>query len=266
MRFAALALAVLAGASAVTALRSAHAAALVRRRLHATGDGRPSVPWSLVAVGAAGVAWWGAGPVLAVAVAASVVAAPLLSARRSARLADALETDALADVVDATARAIRAGSSPRVALADAADGAPPRARESLRLATAAADRGLPLAVAMDRWTRSSGIDGAPLVAAALAVTSGAGGDAARSLASVADTLRERRALRREVRALSSQARASAAVIATAPAVFALLAAMTDRATADFLLRTPLGAACLVAGLALDVGGWRWMVRITESVR
>lgn len=263
---AALALAVLAGTSAVTALRSARAAAVVRRRLGAARSGRAAVPWSLVAAGAAGAAWWYAGPVLAVAAGASALAAPRARARRSTRLAAAVRTDALPDVVDATARAIRAGSSPRVAFADAADGAPPEARDSLRRAAAAAEQGLSLAEAIDRWARSSGIDGAPLVAAAVAVTSGAGGDTARSLASVADTLREQRALRREVRALSSQARASAAVIAVAPAAFAVLAATTDRAIADFLLRTPLGTACLLAGLGLEVAGWRWMVRITESVR
>jgi tight adherence protein B len=86
------------------------------------------------------------------------------------------------------------------------------------------------------------------------------------MARVADTLRERRALRREVRALSAQARASAAVVAVAPLGFAVVMAATDEATAAFLFGSPAGLACVVVGLGLELAGWRWMQHIVGAVQ
>ena len=70
----------------------------------------------------------------------------------------------------------------------------------------------------------------------------------------------------EVAAMASQARASALVITIAPLAFAALAAATDDRTAAFLLRSPLGVACLAAGLALDVVAAVWMRRLTRIDR
>ena len=40
--------------------------------------------------------------------------------------------------------------------------------------------------------------------------------------------------------------------------------MTDDRVARFLLATPLGAACLATGIALDLAGWRWMHRLVTA--
>jgi tight adherence protein B len=159
----------------------------------------------------------------------------------------------------------RAGAPPRDAVRSAAISAPPGLAAGLHAAAAAAERGIPLLAALERWAAASDLDGAELVVTALTVTAGAGGDPARSLAAVSDTLRDRRSLRREVRALSSQARASAAVIAVAPLGFAVLASGADGETARFLLSTPLGLACVGVGGLLDLAGWWWMDHITRSV-
>lgn len=175
------------------------------------------------------------------------------AARRFTRPASAGD---LAEVVDDLARALRVGMPPAEAL---------RAAQLERVA-GAVEQGMPLAAALDAWAASGGAPpGADLVAAAVAVTAGAGGDPGRALAAVADTLRERRSLGREVRALSSQARLSAAVLAVAPVGFALVAAVTDATTGRILFGSPLGLACLAAGVALDVAGWWWMDRITRTV-
>jgi tight adherence protein B len=195
----------------------------------------------------------------------AVVALPF-QAHRRVRSGVRDEVDALPDVVDAIARSLRAGVAPIDALRAGALVAPSRLAIQLDATASAAGRGVPFADAVDRWADEATGDGPRLVAAAIAVNAGTGGEPARALAGVADTLRERRALRREVRALSSQARLSAGVIAVAPAAFGLLAAGTDRATASLLLGTPLGLLCLVTGLALEAAGWRWMERIIGSVR
>ena len=189
----------------------------------------------------------------------------VVAERWQRRTSASRDADALPDVVDAIARAVRTGASPAAALSEAAATAPPSLGASLVAVVTAAGRGVPFVAAVDRWA-AAGVDGAALVAAAVAVTSSAGGDPSRALTGVADTLRDRRALRREVRALSSQARLSALVLAVAPVVFAAMAAGIDTGTAAVLLGSPLGWACLVAGLALDLAGWSWMDRITRTLR
>ena len=63
--------------------------------------------------------------------------------------------------------------------------------------------------------------------------------------------------------MSSQARLSALVIGVAPIAFAVLAAGMDGEGARFLLRTPLGLACLAVGLGLDGLGALWMHRLAQ---
>lgn len=250
---------------ATTEARSARAVAARLAGIHpasgAAGGGGTHVLRVAVAGAAVGlVAGAGAGVASLVAL---LVLPDAVRRWRAAASVGAL-ADALPDVVDAVAASLRAGAPPTAALEQGAAAAPPRLAEGLRTAARSVERGVPLTVAVDSWAASAAVDGAELVATALAVTNAAGGDPARSLAGVADTLRERRALRREVRALSSQARLSAAVIGAAPVLFAVVAAGTDGRTAAVLLGSPLGAACLVAGLGLDVAGWWWMDRITRS--
>ena len=48
--------------------------------------------------------------------------------------------------------------------------------------------------------------------------------------------------------------------------FSLVTAGLGGTSTRFFLASPLGALCLTAGVGLDVVGWRWMRRITESVR
>ena len=100
--------------------------------------------------------------------------------------------------------------------------------------------------------------------ASIALAAESGGAAARAIDGVAATLRANLALAAEVRAQAAQARLSALVIAVSPVAFGALAAGTDRQTADFLLRTPIGLLCLVAGLSLDAAAAFWMHRITEG--
>jgi tight adherence protein B len=174
---------------------------------------------------------------------------------------------ALADVVDMLASALATGAPVSDALEAAARTAPEVIGAPLEEAARSVRGGLPIVDALERWAGSdAGPDGAGLVVAAFAIASATGGDPAAGLAGVGATLRERRAVAREVHALASQARASATVIALAPVGFALVTAGLGGTAARFLLGSPVGIACLLAGGGLDVAGWRWMRRITESVR
>jgi tight adherence protein B len=172
----------------------------------------------------------------------------------------------LPEVVDGIAVELGAGRSLADALAALAPRAEPALAAELVPALGLLDRGVGIVAALDGWATTSRIDGAGLVAAAAGLVARAGGDGADALRGVAATLRGRRALDREIRALSAQARLSAAVVAVAPLGFAAMSATLDGPTARFLLATPGGWACLATGTALDLAGWRWMARITRSVR
>lgn len=171
----------------------------------------------------------------------------------------------LPDALEATARSLRSGASLRGALAEASAAAGPELGRDLATVVHGAERGLGLGLALDRWAHARPLPGVRLATAAIALGHETGSPA-RALDGVAATLRDRQALDREVRALSSQARISGVVIAAAPLGFAVLAVGLDGATAAFLLGTPAGLGCLVAGLALDGAAAWWMARITRSAR
>lgn len=170
---------------------------------------------------------------------------------------------ALPDALEVVARSLRSGASLQLAIAEAAGSVPAPLDVGFASIASLAERGRPLADAIDEWASTTPGDGVALAAAALALAAEIGGAAARSLDGVADTLRDRNGLQREVRALSSQARASALVVALAPLAFAALAALADPRNAAFLLTAPVGLVCLTAGAVLDGIGLWWMHGIVQ---
>ena len=170
---------------------------------------------------------------------------------------------ALPEALEAMARSLRSGASLPTAVEETSEAVGAPLAEGLGEIATIAGRGRPLALAIERWANATRGDGVPLAAAALALGAELGGTAARSLDAVADTLRDRNAVRNEVRALSTQARASAAVIALAPIVFSAVVALADPSSVVFLVTSPFGLTCLVLGVVLDaLGGW-WMRRIVQ---
>jgi tight adherence protein B len=200
--------------------------------------------------------------VVAVAVVAGAGLLTLACLRgRAARLADA----ALPEAVEAVARALRTGATLALAVAEVAERTDGPLGDDLRIVAGEVAAGRSLVGALDGWAARANTPGARLVAAAVALSAETGGAAARALDGVAATLRANHGVLGELRAQAAQARASALVIALAPLAFGVLALGTDRRSAAFLLGTPVGLACLLAGLALDgVAAW-WMQRITASV-
>lgn len=198
---------------------------------------------------------------LAVGVVASIPVAARPSARRRAERR--YEAD-LPGLLDAVARALRAGASLRQGLADAAAGARGALRADLEGVVSRAGAGLSLAEALDGWGRGRPRPDVLLVVAALQLAIDTGGASARAVDGLAATIRRRAAVQEEAQALSAQARASALVLACAPLVVCGFTVATGGTAADFLLRTPVGLACLAAGLALDAAGGWWMARITRT--
>lgn len=206
-----------------------------------------------------------AGPVaagvLAIAAAAAPRAArPLVERRRNDR------RDAqLPATLERLASSLRGGSAPTTAFVTLAATAPPPLGTELRVPAAEIQHGAPMAAAIDRWANAPGASPAvQLAAAALALGVDTGGQVARSMDRVAATLRERRELQAEVAALATQARASAAVLALAPLAFTAIVSTIEPGMVHFLVATPVGVLCLLAGLGLEAAGAVWMARITSS--
>ena len=102
-----------------------------------------------------------------------------------------------------------------------------------------------------------------LAVAVIAATSEVGGSAAAAIDRVAATLRQRAADQAERRVQSAQARLSAHVMTAVPlSMLGLLLATDD--DVRVVMATPVGATCLVAGLALNAAGWMWMRHIVEG--
>lgn len=194
---------------------------------------------------------------IALGTAPFVLAAPLR--HRCERRIDT----ALPGVLDRVARSLRSGASLRQALADAAAGSPGRLGDDLHLVVRATAAGIPLSEALEDWGRRCPRPGVLLAVAALCLAVETGAASARAVDGVAATLRRRLDVQEEAVSLSAQARASAAVLAGAPLVVCLFTVAAGGPAARFLLRTPLGLACLVAGLALDGLGGLWMARLTR---
>ena len=227
----------------------------------------PAVAWPAVLaipVGGAVVVLAAVGVGAALATVVLLAGAPgLVVAGRRGRWAQAVDA-ALPDVLDAIARAVRTGASLPQAVGEVAPALPGRLGRDLREVAVASGSGVAFVSCLDEWASRSPTPGVRLASAALALAAESGGRAAEAVDGVAATLRAELAVAGEVRAQSSQARMSALVIALAPIAFGVLAAGTDDRTATFLLRTPVGSACLVGGVTLDLVAAWWMQRITAA--
>ena len=187
-------------------------------------------------------------------------ALPWVGRGRRARRADAQ----LPALLDAIAAGLRAGDSLHQATLAAASVAPHPLGTGLEQVVRACAAGRPLPDELDEWAQRSGSAMVRIAAAALSIGLRDGGPQAHAISGVAATVRDRLAVSGELRALSSQARASAVVIVVAPAAFALVSAAVDHAVFDFLVGSPGGIACVVAGLTLDATGAAWMTRIVRG--
>lgn len=206
---------------------------------------------------------WIGGTGCAALTAATWAAVPVVVPGHLARRAAAKREEAVPQVLDAIARALRSGASLLQALGEAAQEEGPL-RGELRRVVVEADRGAGVASALNAWADRQPSGSIRLAAAALSLGAETGGANARAVDGVASTVRQRLAVAGEAKALSAQPRVSAQVIGLAPIAFGAFSAATDPELARLLFTTPLGWAMLSIGLALDLAGMRWMMRMAKA--
>jgi tight adherence protein B len=178
--------------------------------------------------------------------------------RRWRRRPPAADEAAVAQWCEQAARALRGGASLSRAMADAS-AAVPAAAAPFAPALRALSRGrtLPQAIA-DLETDPSRPAG--LVSPVLHACAELGGASARALERAALALHGRAAERAERHAAAAQARLSARVLTLLPVgTLGLLTVAEERTRVA--AGTPLGLACVTAGLAANALGWWWMHRI-----
>ena len=247
------------GGSPAEALRRA-AAATVR-----WGAARPRATAAGAAlIGAVlGVALGGPPVSLAAAVAAARV--PKAVRRRRARRRSELLERQLADLAAATASAVRSGLS----VVQALDFASSETAEPLSglLTSAAARRaaGASFDLALEGFGQAVGSEDARLFVLVLAINRRSGGNVAPALESVAATIRDRVAARRELRALTAQGRISGVVLGALPVGFFLVLALTSRGELAPVLRSGAGAAMVATGLALEGIAYVWIRHLLRVV-
>lgn len=178
-----------------------------------------------------------------------------------ARSAAARRRGQVIELCTAISADLRAGAVPVDALQAAADSLPGLCDEVGRVAVLGGDTVAALRAAAVR----PGAEGLRRLAAAWAVTELTGSGLADSCARVAAWLRDEESLRREVSAQLAGARASARLLSVLPLFGLALGSGIGGEPVGFLLGTPYGLACLVAGTALVLTGLWWTERLAHSV-
>jgi len=211
---------------------------------------------------------WFAGGAIAglpgsVAAAAAMVVAPrIVRRRRSARRAEALESD-LADAVVVMAATMRSGRSLTQAIAQAAGEVNPPLGPALLAVADRTEFGVPFDASIDRLVEELPSADVRLVAGVLRIHRRTGGALPGVLDQVAHTLRERRASAREVRSLTAQARLSAVILGLLPIGFFLFLSATSKNDIAAAYHSATGATAIGVGLCLQAGAYLWIRRLLQ---
>jgi tight adherence protein B len=189
------------------------------------------------------------------------VAAPAVRRWSSRRGAARTATLGLADFLTVIARELRGGATVTGAFVTVTGSHPSGA--SFRPARQRVIGGVPLVTALDESTARPSAD-VDVAVHVLSCAADIGGPAAVAIDAAAAVLRERAAVVADAAAHSAQARLSGRVLTVVPLAFAAWTVVTDARARNTYVASPIGAICVVAGLALNLAGWWWMRHIVEA--
>lgn len=199
-----------------------------------------------------------AGVVVATSIATGLwIGTGVLAKTRSERLV----LLALPETALRLSEAIRAGYPIGRAIADVVQSATPSVE--LRVASRQIADGRPVLEAIGEWSQEARSDAECLLAGAVLLGIGGGGDLASALDLIGDGLRDDIELSARRRALVAQATMSAGVLVVLPILFAVSSSFV-RDSAMFTGFTSVAAAAM--GIGLDLVGIMWMRRLLRSLR
>jgi len=194
---------------------------------------------------------------------ASVVAGVVRAVRRrrARAVTPIMIEERFADAVGALAAAVRSGASLTQAIRYAATEAVPPVRDDLGTVVEQLDTGIALDRALRSWSSTRPTANVELVVGALELHRRSGGDLPTVLDQVVGTIRDRVSIAREVRSLTAQARMSAWILGLLPVGFFGFLWLTSRRDIEGAMSTPVGIACVVVGLLLELGAFAWIRKL-----
>jgi tight adherence protein B len=184
---------------------------------------------------------------------------------RRAAQARRLERLAASEAMAVLAGELRAGRPPSVALDGAAHVAAGPTGRALAEAAGATRIGASVAEVLRRHVESSAVpDLLRGLAVCWEVCQGSGGSLAAAVDRLEETLRVEAVLREELEAELAGPRSTALLIAFMPVFGLLLGTGLGGDPFHVLLRTPVGWACLVLGVGLELAGTAWTAAIVRA--
>lgn len=224
--------------------------------------------WRPVLIGSAGIGGWGlvsgwlpprAGAVMVAGVLA-VAGGRMIWQRRRERRERSLTAQGVLDACEVLAAELAAGRPPGLALAEAA-----RRWPGLAPVLDAWSLGSDAPGALRRVAATPGAGDLRVVAAAWQVAHQSGTGLAHAVSRVAERIRAQRQTQRVVTSELASARATARLVAALPVVALGMGSGAGGDPWRFLLDTPIGWGCLLAGLTFGVAGLWWIEAIADQV-
>lgn len=126
--------------------------------------------------------------------------------------------------------------------------------------------GADVVTVLGRWAGVPGWGGLAAVAICWRVADATGSGLADALERVGEAMRHEHDVATEVHGQLTAVRATATVLATLPLVAVAMGHVLGAEPLAVLLGSPVGAACLGAGLLLALTGWWWLARQVDAVR
>jgi tight adherence protein B len=153
---------------------------------------------------------------------------------------------------------LRVGLGLRQAFAIVIDELPDPARHEFRRVVGLTNIGASIYDAMDDLASRMSSHEVLMMARVFRVQSETGGDLARILDLLGETIKDRRQVQRKTSALTAEGRMSAWVLMLIPVGLGLFIATTQQNMADALMYTPLGHIVLLIVLGLEAGAFLWL--------
>jgi tight adherence protein B len=149
---------------------------------------------------------------------------------------------------------LRVGLSLRQAIALVIEESPEPARTEFARVVARASIGVPMDVALDDLVKRVPSDELQMFVDAIDNQSKTGGNLAKILDHLANTIKARRSIQRKVRSLTGEARASGWVIAALPIGLGIFIMSTQPPMREAMFTTPIGHLSLITFVVLEVVG------------
>ena len=181
--------------------------------------------------------------------------------RRALAVSPVMVEERFADAVGALAAAVRSGASLTQAIRYTTTEAATPVRDDLTQIVAQLDTGIALEQALRSWPDVRPSANVELVVGALELHRRSGGDLPAVLDQVVGAIRDRVSITREVRSLTAQARMSAWILGCLPVGFFAFLWLTSRRDIEGAMSTPVGIACVLAGLLLELGAFAWIRKL-----